>query len=124
MNPQEIEPEIPRLWGWQLKEEEELASTQQVVGAVAVATCASVDAARATVDDLKASCKDFEDGVFSNPSAEAAKICAAVADVIEEKMIANNIHTLKFAATVFGSLTLSKFDSPFVYESFQNLFVL
>lgn len=108
MNPQEIESEIPRMWGHLLKQEEELSTDQKVVGAAAVANCVTVDAARNTVDDVKATIKDFEDGTFDDPSAEAVRILCMVSDVLEEIVIANSIQALRFMATSFGTYTLSK----------------
>ena len=92
--------ELPRLYGYQLKTEEEFCYNQKHLAATAKAICVTVDSLKSTVEDLKASAKVFE---------EAVQILSAVASVLEDAAIANAVNALKFLSTIFGGFTLSKF---------------
>lgn len=102
--------ELPHLYGFNQKSEEELFSNHKIVAATATALCLSVDTLRDTVEDLKDSVKDFEEGRIEDPSTEAPRLMAALAALLEEGAVSNAIQALKFLASLFGQITLSKLD--------------
>ena len=101
--------ELPHLYGFNQKSEEELFSHHKIVAATAL--CLSVDTLRDTVEDLKDSVKDFEEGRIEDPSTEAPRLMAALAALLEEGAVSNAIQALKFLASLFGQITLSKLDT-------------
>ena len=76
---------------------------QKLLTASATAICVSVDTLRNTVEDLKDSIRDFEEGQVEDPAREAPHFMSAVAALLEEGAIANAVQ-----ASIFGATTLSK----------------
>ena len=76
--------ELPRLYGYQLKTEEEFCYNQKHLAATARAVYVTVDSLRSTLEDLKASAKVFEEEEIEDPAQEAVQILSAVASVLED----------------------------------------
>ena len=90
--------ELPHLIGYNQKMEDELFANQKTIAASATAVCLTADTLRSTVEDLKDSIRDFEEGQVEDPAREVPRIMSAVAALLEEGAM----------ASIFGATTLSK----------------
>ena len=81
---------------------------QRHLAATSTAVCMSVDAARKIVMDLRDSAIDFAEGKVNEPAKEASRIMLATAALLEEEDIASSIQAVKFLASSFGAISLSK----------------
>jgi len=100
--------ELPRLGIFDQKKEDDCFTDQKLLAAVATAVCMTVDGARRTVGDLKDTAADFADGRVDDPAKEASRILLATAAIIEDDVLANSIQAVKFLASSFGTISLSK----------------
>ena len=100
--------ELPRLMGFNQKLEDDMYADQKLLAASATAVCVSVDSTRRIVVDLKDSANDFLDGKVEDPNKEASRIMLAVASLLEEEAISSSVQAVKFLASGFGAITLSK----------------
>ena len=81
---------------------------QRHIAASSTAVCMSVDGARKTIGDLRDSALDFAEGRVDEPAKEASRIMLVTAALLEEEVIASSIQALKFLASTFGAILLSK----------------
>lgn len=73
-----------------------------------MAAFGALDSIQYSVDVLKGSIKDFEDGARGEMAKEAIQILSEVAMELQNKAVHDTAYTLKILATVFGDLTISK----------------
>ena len=103
-----------------MKSETHLCFEQKYVGAAATAVCRLVDYVHKTNDVLLAASKDFgsrehkcrgnfRDGEHEQITVEAAQLFEDMASGLKENVLPMAAYALKFLATSFGDLTLSKF---------------
>ena len=81
---------------------------QRHLAATSTAICMSVDAARKVVADLRDAAADFAEGRVDDPVKEANRILLLTAALLEEEDIAYSIQAVKFIASSFGAISLSK----------------
>ena len=100
--------ELPRLQAYDQKKEDDMFTDQRHLAATAMAVCMSVDASRRIVTDLRDAAVDFAEGRVDEPAKEANRILLATAAILEEEDIGNSIQAVKFLASSFGAISLSK----------------
>ena len=100
--------ELPRLQAYDQKKEDDMFTDQRHPAATVTAICMSVDAARKIVTDLRDSAVDFAEGRVDEPAKEASRILLATAAILEEEDIGNSVQAVKFVASSFAAISLSK----------------